>query len=108
MWSIPESMCSLRLRPRVSELPHDLSRVLVERNQETPFPLFDHPFTQDLGGEDGFPRARNTHNHGGRPVKQSAAHQIVQSLNPDDGALGRRRRLIQIAVDGGLNAAIYL
>src|SRR5438445_11364898 len=67
--------------------------------------MFPRAFQQKLGAKYGLPGARNAHDHGSGPVEKTAADQIVQSLNPDDRALGGRCWLRKVPADWGLNAA---
>src|ERR1700734_1778196 len=73
------------VQPQSLSITDDLGGVLGERDEQSPRLLFYRPFPQELRTQHGLSPPRNSDNHGGGAIKNAAADECVNSLNPDNG-----------------------
>src|SRR6202011_1530397 len=73
-----------QVQPQSLSITDDLRWMLVQGNEQAPGFLFQRSFPQNLRAQHCLSHPRNPNDHGGRPVKNAAANESVDSLNPDD------------------------
>src|SRR5882762_5208853 len=69
-----------QVQPQSLSITDDLRRVLIERDEQASSFLFQRSFPQNLRAQHGLSYPRHTDDHGGGPIKNTAANESVDSV----------------------------